>query len=287
VLTTDSSLILEVFGLNNQQKPFRETCYERGIYIDGLVAPIIIQDLIRSLWPKKTQHKLIRIGGNADGGYLVPDDLYEIACCFSPGVSDIALFEAELQKRNIGSHLADLSVDGPPGEFRALSFTKKFLGAVDNAEFITLESWVREKSIRYPDEDLILQMDIEAGEYETIISTPADILSKFRIIVIEIHNVESWACPPFFRIVKAFFSKLLATHAPVHIHPNNCCGVANINGLFLPRVFELTLHRNDRILDLGYCSEFPHPLDRPNVPGEDLVLPKNWYHSGLPSHNYG
>jgi hypothetical protein len=36
---------------------------------------------------------LLRIGGDSDGGYLVPDDLENISSCFSPGVSDIFNFE--------------------------------------------------------------------------------------------------------------------------------------------------------------------------------------------------
>ena len=40
-------------------------------------------------------------------------------------------------------------------------------------------------------------MDIEGGEYETILTTPAEILNRFRIMIIEIHDVESWSHPYF------------------------------------------------------------------------------------------
>ena len=46
--------------------------------------------------PKASPFGLIRIGGNSDGAYLVPDDLQGISCCFSPGVSDRKSFEDEL-----------------------------------------------------------------------------------------------------------------------------------------------------------------------------------------------
>src|SRR4051794_36195573 len=49
-------------------------------------------DLIQALRPWITEHPLIRLGGEHDGGYLLPDDLDGIVACFSPGVSDEASF---------------------------------------------------------------------------------------------------------------------------------------------------------------------------------------------------
>ncbi len=44
------------------------------------------------------------MGGENDGGYLVPDDLEGIEYCFSPGVSNIATFELDCLNR--GSFLS-------------------------------------------------------------------------------------------------------------------------------------------------------------------------------------
>jgi hypothetical protein len=256
-------------------KSLRESYYERGIYIDQLTQPQRIQDLISELRPLKCRDELIRVGAQSDGGYLVPNDLDGIESCFSPGVDQIASFEADLLERGIGSHLADFSVSGVPGNISVLSFTKKFLGCSDNEKYMTLSSWVKANSLS--SSDLLLQMDIEGGEYDTILATPSEVLQRFRIIVIEIHNIESWGCPAFLGIVEAFFTKLLANHAPVHIHPNNCCGLVDLNGVVAPRVFELTLYRRDRALTNMVATTFPHPLDRPNINRADLVLPSNWY----------
>ena len=69
-----------------------------------------VLNLIRALRPVDCGIPLIRIGGNADGGYLVPDDLDGIEYCFSPGVNTVADFENDLADRKIRSFLADLSV---------------------------------------------------------------------------------------------------------------------------------------------------------------------------------
>ena len=57
--------------------------------------------LIERLQPQNCGKEMIRIGGDFDGGYLVPNDLEGIQYCFSPGVSNKSSFE---------DHLADLGI---------------------------------------------------------------------------------------------------------------------------------------------------------------------------------
>ena len=92
------------------------------------------------VWPQS----MVRIGGDQDGGYLLPDDLDGIEFCFSPGVADSASFESDLQTRfGIQSFLADASVDGPPEGFDAAGFQKIFIGdRPNNSRFQTLEHWI-------------------------------------------------------------------------------------------------------------------------------------------------
>lgn len=86
-----------------------------GIYVEKTTPVDRLNDLAIKLWPVKTRFPLIRIGSENDGGYLIPNDLYGITACFSPGVDINSSFEKELLKREgIPSHLADYSVDAPP-----------------------------------------------------------------------------------------------------------------------------------------------------------------------------
>lgn len=251
---------------------------QQGIYVDRITSIDRIQGLIQRLHPVKTQFPLIRLGSDHDGGYLVPDDLGKISTCFSPGVDVNASFEKDLLDiKKISSHLADYSVDGPPKGFIAKSFTKKYLGAFNSEQHITLDQWVDSQEPSSLD-DFILQMDIEGGEYTTLLGASEKTINKFRIIIVEIHAIESWAQTSFFSIAEGFFMKLLKNFHVVHNHPNNCCGIVNIGGILLPRVFELTLLRKDRATAQGFCDSFPHPEDRPNLTDRpDLLLPTNWY----------
>ena len=235
-----------------------------------------IQHLIDCLRPVKTKFDLIRVGGANDGGYLLPNDLSGISACFSPGVDVTASFEKDLLSRGIKSHLADGSVSGPPDGLEVASFTKKYLGGYNSDTHMTMPAWMHQERTFMG--DFILQMDIEGGEYTTLLCTPPDVLRKFRIIAVEIHNVQTWFNELAWPVVTTFFEKLLEDFYVVHNHPNNNCPFIEADGILMPTVFELTLLRKDRAEPTGYCTEFPHPLDQPNVLDKpDRPLPKGWY----------
>jgi hypothetical protein len=261
----------------NQQVNTRYDFFSQGIYVDPMVPIERLHALAQRLKPVQTNVPLVRIGAEEDGGYLVPNDLEGISACFSPGVDRIASFEAGLLPYGIRSHLADFSVDGVPQGVPVASFIKKFIGANNNDQFISLESWmtgVPEFSRR---NDYVLQMDIEGGEYESLLSTPDDILKLFRVAVIEFHNIETWGQKDYLSLVEATFEKLLKNFHVVHNHPNNAMGIVDMNGFLAPRLFEITLLRRDRVSSVGEFCQLPHPLDRPNLPAlPDITFPLQW-----------
>ena len=215
-------------------------------------------------------------GPRGDGGYLLPNDLDGIAHAFSPGVSNESGFEAELAERGMQVFLADHSVDGPAVSHPRFVFDKRFVGCVTDERYITLDDWHAAK-LGGDSSELLLQMDIEGAEYETLLAASPRLLAKFRIMIIEFHWLPQLWNEPFFAVAGRVFSKVLATHAVVHIHPNNCCGSVKSAGLEIPRIAEFTLLRRDRLRATGFRTTFPHPLDRPNVDKAPLDLPPCWY----------
>lgn len=232
--------------------------------------------LIRSLRPIRTDAPLIRIGPPGDGGYLVPDDLDGIDFAFSPGVSTESGFEAALARRGMNVFLADYSVDGPAQTSDRFVFTKKFVGSFSDETYMTLDEW-KHRSIGDDSGDLLLQMDIEGAEFDTLLNVSDSLLQQFRIMVIEFHYLHQLWNKPWFLLVERVFHKLLRTHKVTHIHPNNCCGSFRSDGLEIPRVAEFTFYRKDRIRHEAYCATFPHPLDADNTGKKPLVLPPCWY----------
>jgi hypothetical protein len=234
-----------------------------------------IARFLASVRPVLTEHKLIRIGGDADGGYLVPDDLEGIRTCFSPGVAATADFEEACARRGIRSLMADYSVEGPPVSNPLFSFEKKYLGSRDDEVFTTLESWIGRNA---PGEsDMILQMDIEGGEYPVLLSTSRTTLRRFRTIVIEFHSLELIAERFGLQQIALAFGQLTQDFDVVHAHVNNGTAVLRYKGFELPPLMEFTFHRKDRSTRRSAATHFPHALDRSNIPGRrDAVLPSCW-----------
>lgn len=235
-----------------------------------------IEGFLATIRPVETEHPLIRIGGDGDGGYLIPDDLVGISACFSPGVSTIAYFEEDLAARGIKCFLADASVDGPPVVGPLFDFERKYLGPTIGGDFITLQDWVDRKVPVAG--DMILQMDIEGAEYRVILSSNRETLRKFRILVIEFHNLASIYDRMGLDLVNLTFSRLLEDFEIVHIHPNNRIRPVAYRDFVTPPLLEFTFLRKDRVTRRQPVTKFPHPLDRKNVAKRpDLDLPACWY----------
>ncbi|NWG76078.1 MAG: FkbM family methyltransferase [Rubrivivax sp.] len=232
--------------------------------------------LLKKLYPLSTNKELIRLGPKGDGGYLVPNDLVGVQACFSPGVSFVSGFEKDCAELGMKVFLADKSVDRPAAEHELFSFTKKFVGAISNADFMTMDNWVT-SSLPEKNSDLLLQIDIEGYEYEVFLSTSEALMQRFRIIVAEFHHLDQLWSRPFFNLASRAFDKILQTHACVHIHPNNCCGSLQKDGLNIPRIMEFTFLRSDRIEHPSYQKYFPNLLDYDNTANPSLALPKCWY----------
>ncbi|MFL6416140.1 MAG: FkbM family methyltransferase [Bryobacteraceae bacterium] len=238
-----------------------------------------IKSLIERLQPVTFGAELLRLGPAADGGYLVPNDLGGIAACFSPGVSDICGFEEDCASRGMKVFMADASVEEPPRAHPSFSFVKKFVGCSTVGEFITLADWVDAAHIS-SDDDLMLQMDIEGYEYESLLSAPSALLQRFRIIVVEFHYLDHLFSEPLYRIYAGVFEKLLLGHSCVHIHPNNIAGTLKVGDFEIPQMAEFTFLRNDRVRDPKFVTTFPNVLDHDNFPQHAVVLPRSCFRAG-------
>lgn len=237
-----------------------------------------VEKLLHDLHPVTAGAGLIRLGPAGDGGYLVPDDLDGIRACYSPGVGGIIGFERDCAARGMEVFMADGSVESPVGDESALSFVRKYVGAVNTDSMLTLDHWVA-STMPATSGDLLLQIDIEGAEYETILSASEALLRRFRIITGEFHFLDQLWNRPYFGLVARTFEKILQTHACVHIHPNNCTAPVRREGLTIPPVMEFTFLRRDRQLAAGYATRFPHPLDADNTSAATVALPPCWYRS--------
>ena len=255
---------------------------KRGFTLQKETEKEKVVDLIRELHPLQTQFDLIRLGPNKDGGYLVPNCLEGIETCFSPGVAQVSEFEIECLNRGMKLFMADKSVEKPNWDIpeSQYSFQKKFIGCTNNQDFMTMDSWFNSTRLA-DDTELLLQMDIEGGEYSSIMSMSDELMSRFRVMVFEFHRLQHLWNRAFFEIAETVFKKILQTHICVHLHPNNYkdskFSVHSRQGIDIPKVMEMTFIRKDIAQTNGYQSQFPHALDFDNTSSQHLPLPKDWY----------
>lgn len=187
---------------------------------------------------------LLRIGASGDGGYLVPDNLSGIEACFSPGVGVNADFEKGMLEMGIPCYLADASVDGPPISSDLLHFEKKFIGSPQSdPRFTTLSGWVAGVT---PDaSELVLQMDIEGSEWEVLDYEPTKTLARFRILVIEFHDLQMLFKRGGLELATRVFKKIFKDFYVVNIHPNNGDLPVKKYGVQIPPLVEITFLRKD------------------------------------------
>jgi hypothetical protein len=246
-----------------------------GVWLEFRSPTQDIVSVVKLLTPKTFGARLIRVGAHGDGGYLIPNDLDGVVGCFSPGVGDRASFEEHLLSRGIACWQADGSIDIAPFQHSQLSFMKKFLGTSNSPTTITLDEWIEESNVQ--EGDLILQMDIEGSEYEAILASRDETLSRFRIVVIEFHILESLFSRGGLISVRSTLLRLLKHFHIVHIHPNNHTKPFTVYGAQVPSVLEVTFLRKDRGSDPKPNLLFPHQLDRSNVSTmPSLSIPKAW-----------
>jgi hypothetical protein len=227
-----------------------------------------IADAIDLLAPRPCGLPLIRLGGAMDGGYLIPDDLNDIDACFSPGTNNFKRFEDELYQRwGIRSFMCDFSSDiehfVTPLIEGAQFFEKKWLDVYGGEDALDLNTWVAANAA--PGRDLILQMDIEGAEYRNLIHATAETLIRFRIIVLEIHDLQNLRRHDYlYGVFRAALDKLNKTH--VSVHANNACGeVQFFPGLAAPMAVEVTFLRRDRVKSYEQVITMPNRLDQLNV----------------------
>jgi len=262
------------------QAKIKRRAFKHGVLLLRMRPIDEVKSFIQRVVDNYVSVDLVRIGGAGDGGYLVPNILQEVTHCFSPGVAYTAGFESELSTRfGIQSYMADASVLAPPFEDGNFHFSPKFIGNRTHGQYITVSDWLAQ-SLDGSEGNLILQMDIEGGEYEVLTFESMGTLGRFAVMVIEFHGLQSLFEENFLRMLASVFEKIYTRFSICHIHPNNCCGTAEFGDVEIPRVMEVTFIRNDLVplCRLGSPVSLPHALDEKNVTqNADIALPGYWW----------
>ncbi|MBR4574849.1 MAG: FkbM family methyltransferase [Lachnospiraceae bacterium] len=236
-----------------------------------------LSDLKKFLAPMKIHRfdkmNLIRVGGDADGGYVMHDDLCG-KVAYSIGIGDEISWDKDMADRGYDLFMYDFTVDKLPFENDRFHFFKKGItgSRIDDPIFCTLDE-AMEQNGHDGLLGMILKMDIEGGEWEFFEKVDDKLLQQFDQLVFEIHGLlrsDRWA------YYGACLERLGRTHSLIHVHANNYSKYALIDGLRLADCMELTYVRNAGQEFEFDDSTLPRKTDRPNIAGLDETDLGRW-----------
>jgi len=212
---------------------------------------------------KPVGFRKVRVGGPADGGYVMIDDFPSNPICYSLGIGGDVSWDIDMASRNAIVYQYDHSIDRPPTEHPNFRFSKLAVAGRDEDGSCTTLATAIINNGHQEHRDLILKMDIEDSEWAVLDVTPESCLSQFSQIVIEFHGLarvenRSWATG-----AEMILKKLLRTHLPVHVHGNNWGRYTVIEGIPVPDVLEVTYASRARYSFVESDEIYPTPLDRP------------------------
>lgn len=239
--------------------------------------PERVARFIARLRPQYPPRDLVRIGGDRDGGYLVPRDIDSYELLISPGVGDSYAFDRHFFGRGVPSVLVDASVDVAPEPH--MVHLKKFLGGYtsESEGLLCLQDLL--ETYGAGKKRIVLQMDIEGAEYEVLAATPESVLDRFGVIAMEAHHLGGLCYRGMLPVIETAFARLLKNHFVAHIHVNNSGRVIPYRGNEIPDTIELTLlHRAlyQPVPQARFTS--PHPLDVPSLPQlAETPVPRSWW----------
>lgn len=127
---------------------------------------------------------------------------------------------------------------------------------------------------------MLLQMDIEGGEYDVLTFESIETLGKFSVIIVEFHSLDRLFDEHFLKMFTSIFEKLYGKFSICHVHPNNCRGTVIRDGIEVPILIEVTFIRNDLVDNYKLESpvNLPHELDQRCVSTKNEVsMPSCWW----------
>lgn len=188
------------------------------------------------------ENTLLRRGSSHDGGYVIVDLQAKYSHLLSFGVGDNVDFEAAMSEYVQSIEMYDPTVVQPPKNISNSTFKRIGLGPHTNELFISLEDATK-KFVH--SNDMILKIDIEGGEWESLRNVPELTLNSFVQVLIEFHNLHDIYNPEILDRYIEVLSALRRSHALVNVHANNWSPYSVIGGFPLPDTIEVTYVRRD------------------------------------------
>ena len=184
--------------------------------------------LYHLLVPKKVIGKeRILIGRRMDGSYVILDDFKNVRVAYSFGIRREIQFDKNLADRGIDVYMYDHTIDSLPYENDKFHWKKIGITGKNKSNNLlkSLEELIIENG-HSSEENMILKMDVEHAEWESLKDISFKILNQFKYILIEYHfKNESLANETllYYNVIK----KIHKTHQVFYLRCHNLYSVVN------------------------------------------------------------
>jgi len=206
-----------------------------------------------------------RVGGRSDGGYVMLDDLDRIGVCYSLGVGPDVSWDLEMAELGSLIYQYDHTVAQAPAGHHQF---KHFPIGITHDDSLSprlkrLDTLLQENG-HAQRTDMVLKIDIEGHEWDSLDALDTGVFQQFRQIVAEFHGLRLLEIPSFRQRAHRLFSKLREHHEVIHVHGNNFAGISVVEGVPIADCIELS-YANRRRYSFAPSNEiFPGLLDEAN-----------------------
>jgi hypothetical protein len=232
-----------------------------------------ILKLLRLLQPMDMGLEFIRVGNHHDGGYIIPKYWEGISAVFSMGICDDDSFDREFTARSIPVFQFDPTINAAPSQHPFATFYKMAFGSFNGELHTTLDHIFEVTGVNHG--QVLLKTDVEGGEWYGLSLTSDAALARIKVITGEFHQFEQLGDPFFFDLMLRTLEKLSKHFYFAVVAVNDGCRLAQIRGIPIPNLLELTLVRKD-CLPTGWIVRpqlgVKHHLSTPTHPGLDEIL---------------
>jgi hypothetical protein len=229
--------------------------------------------LFRALQPVKLANcTLERFGEDADGGYLMCGNLLRYSqVSYSYGINGYDGWGCAMAARLASTthqydcfNLSEPACSAGRTVFHPLCVSGRPSVDEEGRRFQPLAEQIAANGDAL--RRLVVKMDVEGAEWDTLLQTPDEVLRRFDQLTIEMHGVDR---PQFVAAVK----KLKRTFHVANFHVNNySCGDAYRP--FPGWAYEVLFVNKRLTRRVPGPVSLPHPLDTPNNPAAEDCQPR-------------
>ena len=228
----------------------------------------------RVLTAYNIQNKLIRVGLEKDGGYVIANG-FEYDLFISCGIYDDIYFEEDfLNSHKVKCYAFNGNITSLPPYKNNIEFIQKNISYKNTDKTTNLKEYIQHGC------KIFLKMDIGGYEFNWIDSMSYVELERFSQIIIKFHM-------PFDIYRLYILKKLNKTHYIIHIHGNeSVCNIhnekENLMPINIPQIFEVTyinkklfntnlekIHKKYPIANLDFC--YPEQIEF-HIPNSDKLV---------------